>query len=514
MVAAEFFPALEVHMYGAGADSVDERPWEHPFLAESNLRRFRDYSVQVRELAMDHARNSFRPLDLGFCNNIAQNTYKWSCLAQQYGAKATLYLHAWDDRALSLPQWEEFDGEFAQLLDGEAFRAAHPDLEARVPYVTPNLSPQCEHAHAWAAAKNGNRKPLLALQAAHPEMHWDSLSAYDGLYAYLLPWACQLTRHDANLAAYFPVPAYLSGKPYCAFAVGDDMQYECGLASPLGQLLSLSFNGARFFFISNPHVVGHCRRLGFKNGLYLPYPMDSRRYCPGEPCARKEWEARFGPGFYVLSTARLDHGVKGNVGLFDQLAALAQSEPALRFIFLAWGNDAPHLAQRIADAGLTRQFLMLPPVGKTRLIDYYRSCDCVLDQLIYGYYGATALEAMAVGKPVVMFLRKSHYAPLYEGDVAPVFNSPQPTDVVRTLANLVRQPELVQDTGRRARAWLERHHGEETMIPLMLALLRFAADRRPLPEDLRSPLWDEESTEEAAYHQTRLRPANAARMAG
>ncbi|MCI0638219.1 MAG: hypothetical protein L0Y72_10295 [Gemmataceae bacterium] len=51
------------------------------------------------------------------------------------------------------------------------------------------------------------------------------------------------------------------------------------------------------------------------------------------------------------------------------------------------------------------------------------------------------------------------------------------------------------------------------MVPLMLALLRFAADRRPLPLDLLSPLWDEESAAETAYHQTRLRPVNASKMA-
>src|SRR5207253_2776424 len=136
--------------------------------------------------------------------------------------------------------------------------------------------------------------------------------------------------------------------------------------------------------------------------LYVPYPMDDSRYCPGEPSARQQWEQRFGPGFYVLSTARLDQAVKGNSGLFDDLARLALRLPSVRFVFLSWGADAGALAQRIERACLQKNFIMLPPVGKARLIDYYRSCDCVLDQLVYGYYGATGLEALSVGKPVVM----------------------------------------------------------------------------------------------------------------
>ncbi len=42
--------------------------------------------------------------------------------------------------------------------------------------------------------------------------------------------------------------------------------------------------------------------------------------------------------------------------------------------------------------------------------------------------------------------------------------------------------------------------GEERTVPLLLTLLRVAADQAPLPEDLVSPLLDPESKGATDYH--------------
>lgn len=46
-------------------------------------------------------------------------------------------------------------------------------------------------------------------------------------------------------------------------------------------LRPLAFSAARFIIISNPHTLGHSRRIGLTNGVYLPYPMDDEKYSPG-----------------------------------------------------------------------------------------------------------------------------------------------------------------------------------------------------------------------------------------
>src|SRR5262245_8120880 len=103
-------------------DSEDLRPWEHPYLTPTNIRRFRQYSLAVRDIALRHRHDSPRDLDIGFCINIAQNTYKWARMLQGAGAKTSLYLHGWDKRALTCPEWEEFDGDWPDVMDGPGFR--------------------------------------------------------------------------------------------------------------------------------------------------------------------------------------------------------------------------------------------------------------------------------------------------------------------------------------------------------------------------------------------------------
>ena len=60
--------------------------------------------------------------------------------SQNAGAKATLYLHAYDQRALTCPEWEEYDGAWPDVMDGTGFRQAHPEIAPAVACVTPELS--------------------------------------------------------------------------------------------------------------------------------------------------------------------------------------------------------------------------------------------------------------------------------------------------------------------------------------------------------------------------------------
>lgn len=485
-------------------DSVDQHPWEHPYLTENNIHRFRDYSESVWQIALDYERNHAKPLKIAFMVNLAQNMYKWARMAKIQGADVSLYLHPMDHTALSSPEWEEFDGEYSNVLDGMGFLEANPQIQIDV---------QCENIpmegsnflSSYHEFQRGNRKPFLALLARTPYLRNEALLKYEGFYPYYT-WAKDLAEYDVLYAASSPVAAFASGQPYCLFSVGGDLMFDCGRYDDYGQLMSLTFNAARFLLASNPHTLGHSRRLGFKNALYLPYPMDDGRYCPGEGQARKIWEERYGTGVYVLMTSRLDVKYKGqDNAFFAALVHAVRQRPQLRLIFLAWGENANAFREQVEAAGLSDHFIILNPVGKKRLIDYYRSCDIVLDSFVYGYYGATALEAASVGKPVIMKLRKEHYAPLYNGDVMPVFHADTSDEMGNALITLCDHPMLRLQSGEEMRSWLVRNHGERKTAPLMLALLRLTADRVALPKELHNPLLDEETEQERIYDEGCLR---------
>lgn len=507
--------------------STDNRPWEHPFLSAENLRRFRSYSEGVWDFARARARAAPRPLDTAFAVNMAQNMYKWAMLADKQGSRATLYLHPQDSTAISRPEWEEYDGEHGDILDGAGFLQAHAELRARVPVVVPP-NDGVELWNAYQDAGSGWRKfmrraasalvPNKALNlfappaarkllARSPTVRHAPLLQLEGAYPYFR-WAEMLARHEVSYIASTPFPAYASGKPYCVCPVGGDLQFDCGRADDHGRAMRMAFAGARFVLASNPHVLAHCRRLGLRNAVYLPYPMDSDHYSPGIGHARQEWVARFGGSVFVLSAVRLDSRVKGQDDRFlHMLADVCRARPDVRFIFLGWGESARHFQQQVRAAGLQDRLLMLAPVGKQRLIDYYRSSDVVLDQFVYGYYGATALEAAAIGKPLIMKQRTEQYAALYANDVAPVLQAESVDDVRAHLLAQIDHAAQREEVGSALRAWLVRNHGEHTTAPLMLALLQLAADGTALPGGLVSPLGDALTNAERAYHLARAQDA-------
>lgn len=480
--------------------SVELTPWRHPFLTGGNLRAFRTYSEAVWAFADDQARGDARPLSCAFVVNMAQNMYNWAKLVQSQGWQVELFPNVMDDSALNAPEWEEFDGEYGDVMDGRGFSQHHPGIPLQVPCSRVAMDGSALF-QAQQQFVSGTRAPLLRLLAQTPQLRHEALFAYEGIYPYY-GLARRLSAHDVSYAAGIPLGSYASGRPYCVLSVGGDLMFDCGRDDDFGSVMSLAFNAARFLLTSNPHTLGHARRLGFTNPVYLPYPMDDTAYCPAPGNARAAWEAQCGPGVYFLSSSRIDACVKGQGRDFlESVLAVCARHPQARFIFLAWGNDAAALAREVERAGRKDRILLLPPVGKRRLIDYYRSCDVVIDQFVYGYYGATALEAAATGKPVVMRLRENHYAPLYAGDVAPVENVTSLAEFADRAGRLACDAALRSASGAAMREWVVRTHGRERTVPLLMSLLRLAARGTALPAEIESPLLAPLSAEEITYHE-------------
>ena len=121
--------------------------------------------------------------------------------------------------------------------------------------------------------------------------------------------------------------------------------------------------------------------------------------------------------------------------------------------------------------GLDADLDLVEGLRHDEAFERYRAADIVVDQLNAGWYGLFAIEAMALGKPVVTFLHDEAVRRTEEATGARV---PIVSATAETLREALRP--LVSDAARRrelgaaSRAYVEQVHDLETVTDRLLAL--------------------------------------------
>jgi glycosyltransferase involved in cell wall biosynthesis len=99
----------------------------------------------------------------------------------------------------------------------------------------------------------------------------------------------------------------------------------------------------------------------------------------------------------------------------------------------------------------------------------YRAADIVVDQMNAGWHGVFALEAMALGKPVVLYLKPDVVAQAERayGTKVPLVPATKET-LVDVLRPLVESPALRREIGAESRAYVERVHDIDRIADRLL----------------------------------------------
>ncbi len=113
--------------------------------------------------------------------------------------------------------------------------------------------------------------------------------------------------------------------------------------------------------------------------------------------------------------------------------------------------------ETLRDEGLKFDFQLLTGLPHDQARQAYRKADIVVDQLLIGATGVLTLEAWALGKPVVVNLRRDLFEPFYETTDLPVINA-NPDTIVDGLRRAIKDSDLRQDLAKRGRALVEARH--------------------------------------------------------
>ena len=114
---------------------------------------------------------------------------------------------------------------------------------------------------------------------------------------------------------------------------------------------------------------------------------------------------------------------------------------------------------RLRSEGVRVSLVNLSGIASREMRFHQVQADIVVDQLIYGGYGSTALEGLALGKPVICYIRptwkqflSSHYP---EWENCPIVSA-TPETVYQELRKLVIDEEYRTRVGRESRRFAEK----------------------------------------------------------
>ncbi len=128
-------------------------------------------------------------------------------------------------------------------------------------------------------------------------------------------------------------------------------------------------------------------------------------------------------------------------------------------------------AETLRREGHPFELRLVEKLSRNEALEAYKSADVVIDQLLAGWYGGLGVEAMALGKPVVAYLREKDLEWLDAKMRAelPVINATPASiaDVMRSLITMERG--ALHAKGLAARAFAERWHDPQRLAARMLA---------------------------------------------
>lgn len=180
------------------------------------------------------------------------------------------------------------------------------------------------------------------------------------------------------------------------------------------------------------------------DGIYALNPdlllvLPSRAaFLPYSSIDPRSWRTATAPGGNARRTvvhAPTHRAVKGTRYVLDAVARLKEEGVDLELHLI---ENLPHSEVRAALEG----------------------ADIFVDQLLAGWYGGAAVEAMALGRPVIAYLREEDLAFVPEAmrSDLPVVSA-QPSTIYRVLKELLSRPAAeLAELGARGRRYIERWH--------------------------------------------------------
>lgn len=109
--------------------------------------------------------------------------------------------------------------------------------------------------------------------------------------------------------------------------------------------------------------------------------------------------------------------------------------------------------------GIEIELVLVEGMSNESAIEVYRSADLIFDQCLIGFHGYFALEAMALGKPVMCFIRDPDKY-LLHAEECPIINT-HINSLRDDLRSIAKRREELNSIGKQGRQYVETHYSLE-----------------------------------------------------
>ena len=115
------------------------------------------------------------------------------------------------------------------------------------------------------------------------------------------------------------------------------------------------------------------------------------------------------------------------------------------------------------------KLVLIEGLTNKEALSVYKKADIVVDQLLAGWYGAFSVEAMALGKPVIAYIREDdlvHIPKEMKKDL-PIINA-NPDSIYYVIKNiLINEHSKLEEIGKKSRKFAEKWHSPKFVAQLI-----------------------------------------------
>jgi glycosyltransferase involved in cell wall biosynthesis len=292
---------------------------------------------------------------------------------------------------------------------------------------------------------------------------------------------------------------FLKFPPIINVATGSDVTELICKKTILGYVYRFHLRNSRInWCVPYPHALKNIIRFKIPRTVFMAYPF----YALGKKDAVDESvrnNKKKDTGIRFFHPSHLDWKVndpgaernssKGNDRFIRAFIRAVKDGLPGYCVILDRGPDKEEAKRLINDYGAQEYFVWKPPLSGDEMFREYEEADVVVDQFDVGGLGAIAIEAMSVGRPVMVYLQEKCMNLLY-GEFPPVLKCYTEDEIYQQIMRCEDRKILVE-MGHKAKEWVYKHHSWENCLDQFLfyytlltghKIIDYGWDRNPYTE--------------------------------